>query len=79
MNILALHLGHDGSITVISGDEIIVHHQLDRFNKYKHEYIPSHNILIKLKELNIKFDKVIIHLWVRLCFPLIIFYINFLM
>ena len=52
MNILALHLGHDGSITVISGDEIIVHHQLDRFNKYKHEYIPSHNILIKLKDAN---------------------------
>ena len=70
MNILALHLGHDGSITVISGDEIIVHHQLDRFNKYKHEYIPSHNILIKLKELNIKFNKVIITSMGSTLFPI---------
>ena len=41
MNILSLHLGHDGSVTIIEGDQIIVHHQLDRFNKFKHEFTPS--------------------------------------
>lgn len=60
MNILALHLSHDGSITVIEGDEIVVHHQLDRYNKFKHEFIPSIEVLENIKKLNIKLDKVII-------------------
>lgn len=60
MNILSLHLGHDGSVTIIEGDQIIVHHQLDRFNKFKHEFTPSFELFEKIKNLKIKFDKVII-------------------
>lgn len=70
MNILALHLGHDGSLTIIEGDEIIIHHQLDRFNKYKHEYIPSFDLLEKVKKLNITFDKVIITSMGSTLFPI---------
>jgi len=60
MNILALHLGHDGSVTVIEGDEIIIHHQLDRFNKFKHEFAPSFELFFLFQDLKIKFDKVVI-------------------
>ena len=59
MNILSLHLGHDGSLTIISDDEVIVHHQLDRFNKFKNEFFPTFEVLQKIKDLNIKIDKVI--------------------
>ena len=59
MNILALHLGHDGAATIISDDEVIVHHQLDRFNKYKNEFFPTYEVLQKIKDLNIKIDKVV--------------------
>ena len=60
MNILSLHLGHDGAITIIAGDEVIIHHQLDRFNKFKHEHTPVYGLFEKIKELKLKFDKVII-------------------
>ena len=51
MNILSLHLGHDGAVTIISGDEVIVHHQLDRFNRFKNEFFPTFEVLQKIKEL----------------------------
>ena len=59
MNILSLHLGHDGAVTIISDNEVIVHHQLDRFNKFKNEFFPTFEVLQKIKDLNIKIDKVI--------------------
>ena len=63
MNILALHLSHDGSITVIEGDEIVVHHQLDRYNKFKHEFIPSIEVLENIKKLNIKLQQYLLRLY----------------
>jgi len=60
MNILSLHLGHDGSVTILEEDEIIIHHQLDRFNKFKHEFIPSFELFEKIKNLKINFDRVLL-------------------
>lgn len=60
MNILAFHMGHDGSVTILEGNEVVAHHQLDRFNKLKHQYVPTLELLDKIKDLKIKFDKVII-------------------
>jgi len=70
MNILSLHLGHDGSVTIIEGNEVVIHHQLDRFNKFKHEFMPSFDLLQKIKDLNIKFDKVVITSMGTMSFPI---------
>jgi|TARA_E500000318_G_scaffold37900_2_gene36480 carbamoyltransferase len=53
-------MGHDGSVTILEGDQIVVHHQLERFNGLKNHFYPTINIFDKIKNLNIKFDKVII-------------------
>ena len=60
MNILSFHVGHDGSVTILEGDEIVVHHQLERFNGLKHQYNPTIELFDKIKSLKINFDKVII-------------------
>ena len=60
MNILSFHMGHDGSVTILEGDQIVVHHQLERFNGLKNQFYPTVNLFDKIKNLNIKFDKVII-------------------
>ena len=53
-------MGHDGSVTILEGDQIVVHHQLERFNGLKNQFYPTVNLFDKIKNLNIKFDKVII-------------------
>ena len=60
MNVLAFHLGHDGSITVVSENEVIAHHQLDRYNKFKHQSLYTFEVLQKVKDFKIKFDKIIL-------------------
>ena len=53
-------MGHDGSVTILEGDQIVVHHQLERFNGLKNQFYPTVNLFDKIKNLNINFDKVII-------------------
>jgi len=53
-------MGHDGSVTILEGDEIVVHHQLERFNGLKNQFYPTIELFDTIKTLNIKFDKVII-------------------
>lgn len=60
MNILSFHFGHDGSVTILEGDEIVAHHQIDRFCGIKHQFFPTIELFDKIKSLKIKFDKVII-------------------
>lgn len=60
MNILSFHLGHDGSVSVIEGDEIVIHHQLDRFSKIKNLFYPTIELFDKIKKLKINFDKVVV-------------------
>ena len=60
MNILSFHIGHDGSVTILEGDEIVIHHQLDRFNGLKHQFYPTIELFDKIKSLKIKFDKVVV-------------------
>ena len=59
MNILSLHQGHDGAVTILSGNEIVVHHQLDRFNGHKHQSMSTPSLFEKIKNLNLKFDRII--------------------
>lgn len=60
MKCLFIHTGHDGSITIIVDKKIIVHHQIDRFNRLKHSALPSHALLQRIEELNINFDLIYI-------------------
>ena len=60
MNILTIHASHDGAITIAQGKDLIVHSQIDRFSKFKRYPIPSFELIQKMNELNIKFDKIII-------------------
>jgi carbamoyltransferase len=56
MNILIIHLGHDGSVTIIENNKIIIHQQIDRYNKIKHTYSFDFNLFKRIKELNIEFN-----------------------
>lgn len=59
MNLLIVHTSHDGSITVIKDSQLVVHTQIERFNKIKSSSYPSIQLIQKIKELNIEFDNVI--------------------
>lgn len=60
MNCLFLHTGHDGSITIVVDKKVIVHHQIDRFNRLKHSALPSHALLYRIQKLKINFDLIYI-------------------
>jgi len=55
---LAIHASHHGSITIFNEKEIIVHTQIDRFNKFKGHSHPEKKLINKLKQF--KFNKVFI-------------------
>jgi predicted NodU family carbamoyl transferase len=59
MNILAIHTSHDGSISIVCDNTLIVHQQIDRFNKFKHDSIPSFELIQKIINLKITFDVII--------------------
>ena len=58
MNSLYVHVGHHGSITIVSDNEVIVHTQQDRFSRFKNAGLPSYPLIKKIVELGIKFDKI---------------------
>jgi len=51
-----IHTGHDGSVTIVNNKRVVVHHQIDRFNRLKHSPLPSHGLLNRIQKLNYKFD-----------------------
>lgn len=55
---LAIHASHHGSITIFNNEEIIVHTQIDRFNRFKGFSHPEKKLINKLKKF--KFNKVFI-------------------
>ena len=57
-SLLSLHFSHDGCATYIQNNQIIFHTQLDRYNRYKHNSLPSKKITDLL--LDLEFDKLII-------------------
>ena len=73
MNILSFHMGHDGSVTIIENDQIVIHHQLERFNGLKNQFYPSIEVFDKIKKLKINFDKVIVTAMGGIQIPLINF------
>lgn len=58
MNILAIHLGHDGAVSIVKDNQLIVHQQIDRFSKMKHRYEVEFSLVKKIKELDIEFDNI---------------------
>ena len=60
MNNLAIHTSHDGAITVVKDDQFLLHAQIVRFNHILSSAIPSKKLLIQIKSLKIKFDRLLI-------------------
>ena len=54
---LYIHTSHDGSVTLIDDRRIIFHHQIDRFNRFKHTASPSFRFFEELIALNKKIEK----------------------
>jgi len=60
MNLLVVHASHDGSITIIKNDKLFVHAQIERFLKTRGFNYACDELLLKIKKLNINFDRVVI-------------------
>jgi len=60
MYYLAIHASHHGSLTIFNQKQILVHTQLERFNRFKGYAIIEKKLIDKLKQLTnkIKFEKV---------------------
>src|SRR6056300_393754 len=70
MDILSLHLSHEGCATYIQNNKIIFHTQLDRYNRFKYNTFPTYEIISVLKKINIKiifYDKEHHHLFHAYC------------
>lgn len=59
MNVLSIYTSHDGAISVSKNNELIVHCEISRFNKFKHSPLPNYEIIKKIAELGIVFDVVL--------------------
>tara|TARA_R100001086_G_scaffold68212_2_gene32218 strand:- start:589 stop:2010 length:1422 start_codon:yes stop_codon:yes gene_type:complete len=60
MHILSIYFGHDGAFSIAKDNNLIMHCQLDRFNRVKHSCeLPGH-VLIYLQSLNIIFDFILL-------------------
>jgi len=51
MYYLAVHTSHHGSLTIFNDNEIIVHTQLDRFNRFKGYAIVEKKINKQIKTI----------------------------
>ena len=63
MNVLTIHHGHSGSITISKDNELIVHTELERFSKLKYSDEFTFNLIKKINNLNIYFDLIVISIW----------------
>lgn len=63
MNLLTIHYGHNGSITVSQNNNLIVHTEIERFSKIKYSKNFTNNLINKINELNIFFDLIVISHW----------------
>ena len=59
MNVLSIYTSHNGAISVSKDNELIVHCEISRFNKFKHSPLPNYEIIKKIAELGIVFDVVL--------------------
>ena len=59
-NCLSIHTSHNGSISISVENEIIVHTEISRFNKFKYSPLPCFELINKINSLNIIFDCIIL-------------------
>jgi predicted NodU family carbamoyl transferase len=58
MSFLFIHASHDGAITIVKNNTIIVHTQIERFNRIKHHSFPSKLLINFINNLNLNFEEV---------------------
>jgi len=73
MNILTIHHGHNGSITVSKDNELIVHTELERFSKIRYGHDFTLSIVEKINKLNIYFDLIVVSIWHPDCIADVLF------
>ena len=59
-NCLTIHSSHNGSVSISVDNELIVHTEISRFNKFKYSPLPSFELIEKINSLNIVFDTILI-------------------
>jgi|DEB0MinimDraft_6_1074348.scaffolds.fasta_scaffold01913_7 predicted NodU family carbamoyl transferase len=62
---LYIHTSHDGCVTCIKNKRLLFHHQIDRFNKFKHTTSPHISFFKELTKLNEKIDRVFFTFFIR--------------
>jgi hypothetical protein len=65
MNILSIHTSHHGSISISQNNQLIVHTEISRFNKFKYLPWPSDKLFKKINSLGLEFDVLFIFLFTR--------------
>jgi predicted NodU family carbamoyl transferase len=53
MNLLSLHISHDGCMTYVKKNKLIFHVQIDRYNRFKHSSFPVKKIVDIIENLEI--------------------------
>jgi predicted NodU family carbamoyl transferase len=59
MNVLSIHTSHHGSISISQNNELIVHTEISRFNKFKYIPWPCDKLFKKINSLGLEFDVVL--------------------
>jgi carbamoyltransferase len=58
MSFLFIHASHDGAITIVKDKQIVVHTQIERFNRFKHTSFPSKLLIDCINNLNLNFKEI---------------------
>jgi carbamoyltransferase len=59
MNVLSIHTSHHGSISISQNNQLIVHTEISRFNKFKYFPWPCDKLFKKINSLGLEFDVVL--------------------
>jgi carbamoyltransferase len=58
MSFLFIHTSHDGAVTIVKDKKIVVHTQIERFNRFKHTSFPCKLLIDYINNLNLNFKEI---------------------
>jgi len=60
MNVLSVYCSHTGAISISKDNELLVHLEISRSNRFKNVTWPDNHLIKKINELNIPFDYILL-------------------
>jgi len=60
MNVLSVYCSHTGAISISKDNELLVHIEISRINRFKHVSWPDNSLIKKINELNVPFDQILL-------------------